>query len=413
LAYNTIIIRVHLNTQLLFFVDRISTEDSEEFFEKELPFFCDRFARVYVIPLYPSVKPLKYQAENLTVLKFDFFLGWNMKRLFITNFFFICRVYLLELRKTHCKRVYLKDAKRMILNLVYTLSAAKRLEGVLAKLGTDNTILYSYWFKQWAFALALLKYRNRLLKIVTRAHGGDYDEAQVKACIPYRHFELSVFNFVFPVSNYGKNYLMNFSQSYGKKIVTHRLGLDFEGFLAPVSKERLIVVSCSAVIPLKRVHLIAEVFRYLPAGCKWLHFGAGPLLTELRQLASQLNHEVIFSGHVPNKTFTDFLANNSVSCFLNVSDSEGIPVSMMEAIAHGIPLMGPAICGVPEIVTPQTGFLIPKDFQAREVAKFLFDLHAGGKFYNEEFRRGIVEFYRNNFRASGNYTKLATQLLTL
>lgn len=75
-------------------------------------------------------------------------------------------------------------------------------------------------------------------------------------------------------------------------------------------------------------------------------------------------------GNVPNELFIQFLKNNAISFFINVSTREGIPVSMMEAISCSIPLIGTDVCGVPEIVTRDTGFLIPVDFEPKKVETY-------------------------------------------
>ena len=43
--------------------------------------------------------------------------------------------------------------------------------------------------------------------------------------------------------------------------------------------------------------------------------------------------------------------------FINTSKKEGVPVSIMEAMRHGIPVIAPRVGGIPELVTPDAGFL--------------------------------------------------------
>jgi glycosyltransferase involved in cell wall biosynthesis len=223
---------------------------------------------------------------------------------------------------------------------------------------------------------------------------------------------LSQTNRIFPVSAYGAKYLSQKFSVPAHKITVSRLGLTIQPKTSPVNKNLLHLVSCSSVIPLKRIHLIVEILKHISENVHWTHFGDGPLLKEIKNQAAGLpsNCRVDLKGHVPNMDFLSYLENNSVSFFINVSESEGIPVSMMEAISFGIPLIGTAVCGVPEIATERTGFLIQKEFSPDEVARSITEQHELGKTYSAEFRNGIREFYLENFYAPKNHSLLAEQL---
>lgn len=52
-------------------------------------------------------------------------------------------------------------------------------------------------------------------------------------------------------------------------------------------------------------------------------------------------------------------ALNNATALILPSFAEGLPVVVMEAMAAGRPVIATAIAGVPELVTPQTGWLVP------------------------------------------------------
>jgi glycosyltransferase involved in cell wall biosynthesis len=64
-----------------------------------------------------------------------------------------------------------------------------------------------------------------------------------------------------------------------------------------------------------------------------------------------------------------FYSNNPVDLFLNVSESEGIPVSIMEAMAAGIPVIATDVGGSAEIVDDSVGTIVPADTTAESLAK--------------------------------------------
>ena len=65
-----------------------------------------------------------------------------------------------------------------------------------------------------------------------------------------------------------------------------------------------------------------------------------------------------------------FYQDNRIDLFVSLSESEGLPVSMMEAMNHGIPVVSKDVGGVREIVIDgETGFIVPKESSLEEIAK--------------------------------------------
>jgi glycosyltransferase involved in cell wall biosynthesis len=114
------------------------------------------------------------------------------------------------------------------------------------------------------------------------------------------------------------------------------------------------IVSCSNLIPLKRVHLIIEALSLLQSErIHWVHFGDGPEENNLKDLVHQKllgNISFEFKGRVENKEVLNFYNTNKPHLFINVSSSEGIPVSVMEAMSFGIPCIATNVGGNSEIV---------------------------------------------------------------
>jgi len=79
----------------------------------------------------------------------------------------------------------------------------------------------------------------------------------------------------------------------------------------------------------------------------YIMVGDGQQLNELKEYAKDY-HNIIFVGLVPNKDVPDYLCAADV--LVNTSFSEGFPVSILEAMASGLPIVAPNVCGIPEIV---------------------------------------------------------------
>ena len=58
-----------------------------------------------------------------------------------------------------------------------------------------------------------------------------------------------------------------------------------------------------------------------------------------------------------------------VDLFLNVSESEGVPISAMEAIASGVPVMATNVGGTPEIIDNEVGYLLDKDIDFNDASE--------------------------------------------
>ncbi len=97
---------------------------------------------------------------------------------------------------------------------------------------------------------------------------------------------------------------------------------------------------------------------------KFLLAGDGPLYSELsRKISESGLNNFTFSGNVDD--MNSFYSK--VDLFLNTSLHEGVPMSILEAMSYGKPVIAPRVGGIPEIIEDGVeGFLI----DGREPHKF-------------------------------------------
>jgi len=76
---------------------------------------------------------------------------------------------------------------------------------------------------------------------------------------------------------------------------------------------------------------------------------------------NSLTEQVTFTGKIPNECVIKYM--NAADIFILPSTSEGFPITILEAMACGLPIIASRIRGIPEIVIDgYNGFLIePKD----------------------------------------------------
>jgi len=88
--------------------------------------------------------------------------------------------------------------------------------------------------------------------------------------------------------------------------------------------------------------------------------GDGPERGNLRQLAGELQlRNIEFTGRVPPGSISDLY--NSADVFLNASEIDNQPLSILEAFACGLPVVTTDVGGITEIViNERTGLVVPK-----------------------------------------------------
>lgn len=238
----------------------------------------------------------------------------------------------------------------------------------------SHILFYAYWMYETAYVGARLKEKYPGSHFITRCHAYDlYTERHANGYLPYRLFILDSADAVYPISEQGKIYLGDlYDHAYECKTHIARLGTLrlFDINRNECNTSLTTIVSCSNLIPLKRIHLIIEALQKTKMNIEWIHFGDGVLRPELEKMASTLpdNIHVFFKGFVQNKDIQEFYATHYITAFINVSETEGIPVSIMEAQSYGIPVIATDVGGTCEIVHDGiNGIILSKNFASRDL----------------------------------------------
>lgn len=242
-------------------------------------------------------------------------------------------------------------------------------------------LAYSYWLGDATLGAVMARDAIPSLSVISRAHRGDlYEYHRTPPYQPFRRAILSGVDAVYAVSDDGADYLRSQHADLAERIRVSRLGVVDPVVCSSPSADGIFrIVSCSFLVPVKRVDLIIRALAQLAVmepgrRIEWNHLGAGPLEGRLRELAARslpTNVDAQFRGMLPNREVIRFFQETPVDIFVNVSESEGVPVSIMEAQSCAIPVLATAVGGTPEIVTPEDGYLVSPDANPTMIAQVL------------------------------------------
>ncbi|MDH2406106.1 glycosyltransferase [Bradyrhizobium sp. SSUT18] len=145
-----------------------------------------------------------------------------------------------------------------------------------------------------------------------------------------------------------------------EKVFVRYIGIDSSRFApgpVPIDQRPARVLFVGRLVEKKGcrylIQAVAQVQENVP-GCELIIIGDGPLREELEQLARSLRVSATFLGARSNGEVKHEMDNARVFCLPSVTaesgDAEGLPISILEAQASGIPVITSARGGVGEAV---------------------------------------------------------------
>lgn len=298
------------------------------------------------------------------------------------------RKYFLHLKKIRYLYSYYNQARQRATILLHRL----QMEGSLSEF-----VYYSTWLNSGALTLSILKEQRKIERFAFRINGYDFmDERHDEKFVFFRKYISKQANYIIGLSEEASRYMI-------KKVgFNHKIKLNYGGkYPAELNRldnesNRFIVVSCSNLLPLKRVFLIAETLKYVKCNITWIHFGTGERIEELRQIVMSLppNICVEVKGYVKQREIDEFYKSNQVNLFIHLSEMEGLGMAIIEAQRYGIPALACHVGGVTDIVNQNTGILIPVDsdpvFIAMEIEKF-FTSEKNNLLYRQKVQKNFLE----------------------
>lgn len=280
----------------------------------------------------------------------------------------------------------------------------------------EPVIYYSFWYTYFCYSAVREcgKRKDSNVRLITRAHGYDlYHERIPGNRQPFRHqMELRLDAILF-VCNYTKKYYREqICQDIDeKKLYVCKLGMEAADVRMEHKRQEVWhLVSCSSVIPLKRISRIIDGLALLNDKIHWTHIGDGVDLQRTMDYAGERlgmkdNISYTFQGYMENDKVLRYYSEHSVDCFITTSETEGSPVSVSEAMKFGIPVIGTDVGGIAEMIQGN-GILLPADPDGEAVAAAIQEIMSSDQETISSMRSASLALWKRDFDIDMNMKKV-------
>lgn len=286
----------------------------------------------------------------------------------------------------------------------------------------DTVTVYSYWFfvtcRVGVYVKNYLKDKGISAFLVSRAHRYDiYESANSLNYLPCRELLASETEKIFVCSSDGCEHLKSLLPSYAHRFKTAYLGTADNGTGSYTNTFH--ILTCSRTVPVKRLDKLIDALSLLKdsgAEIYWTHIGDGSEQDKIKAFAEEklkfMNFE--FLGQMSNSEVCSYYKNHPVNLFVNISSSEGLPVSIMEAASFGTPVLATDVGGTREIVVDgYNGYLLRSDFELKELAEKISEFYNMPTERYNIMRKNAREYWESNFNCDKNYSDFVDELVSL
>lgn len=280
----------------------------------------------------------------------------------------------------------------------------------------EPVIYYSFWNTYYCYSMIREKRKHENVRIVSRMHGFDlYHERVPGGRQPFRHqIEEDIDALIFLGESARKYYVENIKADSTpiEKLHVCPLGIEPAGRKMPLGQpDEMRLLSCSDVIPLKRVERIVDGLACIGRDrIRWTHIGGGAELEHIRtyadeKLKGKSNLCCTLKGAMEHAQVIRYFETEQVDCFITTSSTEGMPVSVMEAMSYGIPVIATAVGGIPEMIDGN-GILLSEDPTGQETAQAIRDILCLDPEGRRRMQEKSYEMWERNFDINRSVKKL-------
>ncbi len=376
-----------MNKSLLLLTDTFPFGNSEQFLETELPYLEKNFRSITIFPLERGATQSRREIpENISVLTPPLGRLKDRFSLILKGLFNLSPV--LPFIKEGIRSGAFTNLGKLRRWGTHFLLVRQLLSGSFfknnASFFSSFDVLYFYWGLRWSQILPFLPVKLRPA-IAVRFHGSDLYEHTNDNYIPWRKEQLEMTGTAIVISETGAKYFNDHYPWFNGRIIISRIGTDDRGINPYFRSETIRIVSCSNIVDVKRVDLLAQAICCLDFKTEWIHFGDGPLRPGVdKVIATAPGHiRTRLAGKISHDELMRYYGSVPIDLFVNVSSSEGVPVSVMEALSFGIPVVATNAGGTGELVSVKVGALIDTTAGPVEIARIITSTVFSNDYYGK------------------------------
>ncbi len=228
--------------------------------------------------------------------------------------------------------------------------------------------------------------------------------------------------FFVTISEFNKTYLSNIAPQVKDKIKVVYCGVDITKFTYRESVDNSIFTFgfLARLVEKKGVEYLIKACHQLKIehpNFKVEIVGDGPLTDSLKALTTNLNLDshISFLGQMPNNQVSNWLKKLNAFVLPSVKDAngdmDGIPVSLMEAMASGVPVISTDLSGIKELVIDyQTGFLATSACE-KDLAKKMTNILTAEQSQQQTISKQAQHHVVNYFNQRANAEKIGSLII--
>lgn len=409
---------------MIFFSMHYPFHFTDSYLDEEINYLASKFDKLIIISNNTHSTSQRAIPMNADLYRFSAFDEskkiYALKHFF--NPFFWRELQLLKIR--YNTKISFTLVKELLLNLnrIATVEAYLKKIYEQYQLDKQEVLIYTYWFLEAASAVAFYRAKSsKKFTFISKAHSQEiYFFRNYYNYQPYKYQTFLNCDKIYFISNDGLNYfskIHQLSDSEQKKIEINRIGVvGIDSFIAQRMDSKLKIISIAWLHKLKRIELIAEAIAKLTSiEIEWIHLGSSidePYTNKLQfDIANKLDHlknvNYSFLGETNKEKMKEIFEKNCFDIFVNVSETEGIPVSMMEAASFSVPLFGTNVGGVSEIIEHEiNGILFEPNPTGEDIANSFLKFYQKSMEEKNTMRKNSFLTWKNKYNVFENKQKL-------
>lgn len=233
----------------------------------------------------------------------------------------------------------------------------------LLRLVRDTQLIHAHWSLSAGIGLLGKSLHRSSLPVIVTVHGSDiFQVTKYPLGAMFTHLILQRCDRVIAVSRALAEKVIGLGVSQQKILVISN-GVDVARFKPlPLRDRQNLILYVGSLIERKGVKFLLAAMPDVVAACpdyRLLIVGEGPQYPMLKQMAESLNiaDKVAFLGFQSQDQVRTLMQQAKLLVLPSTEEAQG--VVLLEALACGTPVVASKVGGIPEVVTPEVGVLVP------------------------------------------------------